>query len=133
MQIASGVERSNRVARPRGATTRVRTGSLNAAVCEPSRAPLAGRRLLTQQSVQLADRLRGVAEVDRMQSQLPCRRHVRLGVVHEGKLPRPEPEAFQRPGVDLPLRLAHPDERRVDDILEYLVDRQLRAPQRLPL
>src|SRR4051794_29583042 len=96
MQIASVVERSNRVGEaPGGPTTRVRTGSLDAAVREPSGPSLAGRRLLTQQGVQLAERLRGVAEVDRMESQLPRRGYIGLGVVHEGRLGRRHPESFQ--------------------------------------
>ena len=39
----------------------------------------------------------------------------------------------ERQLVDLAVGLAHADERRVDDRLEDLVDRQLRAPHRLPL
>ena len=42
-------------------------------------------------------------------------------------------EPLDRQLVDLGLGLAHPDPGRVDDQLEDLVDRQLRAPQLLPL
>ena len=44
-----------------------------------------------------------------------------------------QPEPLERQLVDLGIGLAHPDERRVDDQLEDLVDREHRAPQRLPL
>ena len=44
-----------------------------------------------------------------------------------------QPEPLERQLVDRRVGLAHPDEGRVDDDLEELVDRQHRAPARLPL
>jgi len=74
-----------------------------------------------------------VAEVDGLDSELGGGDAVGLGVVDEQALGGGDAgEPLQGQLVDPRVGLAHPDEGRVDDRLEDLVDRQLRAPDRLP-
>ena len=73
--------------------------------------------------LQLRDHLGGVVELDGVHAQRGGRVAVDLDVVDEHALGRLHAEALAASAVDRRVGLAHPDERRVDDELEDLVDR----------
>src|SRR5580700_7601125 len=88
---------------------------------------------LTQRRLDLLDRLLGRSEPDRGDAEPARAVAVELDVVDEDRLLGGGAEALERDLVDLWLGLAAPDERRVDDHVEDLVDGGHRAPVRLPL
>ena len=71
-------------------------------------------------------------EMDRADPELPRGRDVHVDVVEEQAGLGGQCEPFQGQRVDLGVWLAHAHECRVDDQLEQLVDRQLRAPAGAP-
>ena len=93
------------------------------------------RRAAVQRGLDLRDRLLVVPEVDGAHAKPLSGVHVHLDVVDEKAVGRPDAVAqpLDRELVDLGLRLSHADEPGIDDHLEDLINRDHRAPVRLPL
>src|SRR6202789_105463 len=87
---------------------------------------------LGQSRADVGDRLVGVLVPDRGEAELAGGFAVQLHVVDEEARLRRQSETLEGDLVDLPFGLAVADIAGVDHHLEDLVDRQHRAPERLP-